>query len=335
MGAGALNNVINPGLTGIDLRNQQISDGTWSKGRFGVTPEQLRFAQQYIAANPYASDDAIRMAGFQQGIWDTPHGNGGWGGFLTQFLPMALSLATLSGGPLSGLLSGITGGSGAAGAAGGAASAIPAAAGDIVVTGPASAGLGGAGTAALGGGAVGQALGHSAGGASTPTPQAHNVAPTSAIGPSDIVVTGPRAPTGSSVIPPTVTPGDWVVTGNRPPMPDTPLPPNAAHTSGGTSDGGSPNSHETPVPSGSPPTSFPWRQLLRMLPGQAATGGGNSGSPTMANKTAASPFGGGTGAGASINIQGANRPSIYPWVSPGVTSSGQVQQKDQDGGYYG
>ena len=328
----------------------------------GVTQQQYyNFMQNYLAQNPQASDEDVRVAGYRAGIYDTPSGMGGWDMLVTQVLPIALSLASLPAGvagggsalgslgrgigsilgggtpTASGAASAIPAAAGGTTAAGGAASAIPAAAGDIVVTAPATAGIGATGLATLGGGAVGQAINasHSADGSSASTP-AHNVAPTSTVGPDDIVVTGPRAPTGGSVIPPTVAPGDWVVTGNRPPMPDAPIPPNVAvHTADGTS---SSPQMGTPTPSGPPPTSFPWKQLLKMIPGSAQRRNQRpapASSPTMANKTGASPFGGGTGAGASINIQGANRPSIYPWVSPGVTSSGQVRPQDQDGGYYG
>lgn len=308
----------------------------------GVTEEQLyNFYRNFYGANPQASPEEARVAGFNQGIFETPKSSGGWNTFLTQFLPAAIGYA-ISGGALNGILPGV-GGAGTGAAAGSSV-------GSHTVGGLAAGGAGHATSGVIaplvsGGGALSSALSAvpdivvsgTRGAASSTLGGIAGAAGAGATAPlattqPDIEVTGSR-PTAR----PEINPGDIVVTANAANggwETHTPAGMGAAEAlAGGT--------HSTPTPKPMPnPTNFPWRQLLRMIPRGGDGGGGGrapqgGASPTMANASSSSPFGGGgAGVGAGQDIQGANRPSIYPWVKPGVTSSGQAGPNPDENGDY-
>ncbi len=253
-----------------------------------------------------------------------------------------LSMASIAAG---GLGAGVGGGAGAGastaagagGAAAGGAGALAPGLADIVVTHAPS--IGGF-AAGAGGGALGQVLNGQIGQNAHAGPQ---VDPS--VKPADIVVSG-AAPSvsnpgpallGSAPALATNQP-DINVTTSRPKpldagdiLPDIVVTANRLLSGAHTPGGGDPspvggNQHALPSgspPRFSPPTNFPWRQLLKLLPqggAQNTNGGGSSptgGAVPGLNVTGGgSPFGGGTGPGAGLNIQGSSKPNIAPWTQP-------------------
>lgn len=289
-----------------------------------ITPQQYHtFMQNYYAANPQASEADARVAGYQAGIFETPSDQGAWNMLLTNVLPAALGYA-ISGGALNGLVPGL---GGAAGSAGGA--------GAHTAGGLAAGGAGHATAAAAplvsGGGALASAMGSVPDivvNATRPAASGAGSGAGGAIGAAagaqpDIEVTANR-PTAR----PEINPGDIVVTANAANAAGgnhTPAGAGAAESLAG-------GQHATPAPRPiTPNINIPWRHLLNMIP----RGGGNSGGgakPATANVSGASPFGGGSGVGVGSEMQGANRPSIYPWVKPGVTSSQQATPNPDEEG---
>lgn len=294
-----------------------------------ITPQQYHtFMQNYYAANPQASEADARVAGYQAGIFETPSDQGAWNMLLTNVLPAALGYA-ISGGALNGLVPGL---GGAASGAGSAAGAGAHTAGGLAASGVGHATSGVIAPLASGGGALSGALSSVPDIVVTGTRGAAGGAGSGAFGAigagagalPDIEVTGTRPTTPR----PEINPGDIVVTANAANAAGgnhTPAGAGAAESLAG-------GQHATPAPRPiTPNINIPWRHLLNMIP----RGGGNSGGgakPATANVSGASPFGGGSGVGVGSEMQGANRPSIYPWVKPGVTSSQQATPNPDEEG---